>query len=325
MKEYNPLVSVIVITFNSRQYVLKTLESIKAQSYVNIELIISDDGSNDGTVEVCRKWIEENKERFAETKLITSNVNTGMAPNCNRGLQAAKAAWIKIIAGDDELLPNCIDDNLTVVENNKLIRILFSNMVKFEEINTKKKYFEKFPSERHKIFFNTSPETQFLNLINDNFVCPAASAFIHKQTLIDMGKFDEQFPFMEDQPFWVKCTENNIPLFYFDIDTALYRKGNSITQRFDSWIHKSFYKSLKGHFEKKVSQHLKIHNRNYYYTKKLFFLKYDVLLYFFKNKRNFFSKSFNFLFDSILLNNFRKMSIKKIIPGEYYKIKLRDK
>ena len=66
MQEGNPLVSIIVITYNSSKYVLETLESAKAQTYQNIELIVTDDCSNDNTVEICRKWIEENKERFQE-------------------------------------------------------------------------------------------------------------------------------------------------------------------------------------------------------------------------------------------------------------------
>lgn len=56
-----PLVSVSVITYNSAKTVLETLESIKAQTYQNLELIVSDDCSTDNTVELCRNWIEQNK------------------------------------------------------------------------------------------------------------------------------------------------------------------------------------------------------------------------------------------------------------------------
>lgn len=54
----NPLVSVIVITYNSSKYVLETLNSVAAQTYDNIELIISDDCSVDNTVEICRNWLK---------------------------------------------------------------------------------------------------------------------------------------------------------------------------------------------------------------------------------------------------------------------------
>ena len=67
----NPLVSVILVTYNSAKFVTETLESIKEQSYDNIELIITDDCSFDGTVEVCNNWIEKNKTRFVKTNIIT--------------------------------------------------------------------------------------------------------------------------------------------------------------------------------------------------------------------------------------------------------------
>jgi alpha-1,3-rhamnosyltransferase len=52
------LVSIVIITYNSAKYVLETLESVKAQTYEKIELVISDDCSTDDTVEVCRDGLK---------------------------------------------------------------------------------------------------------------------------------------------------------------------------------------------------------------------------------------------------------------------------
>ena len=68
MNESQPVVTVSVSTYNSSKYVVETLESIKAQTWKNIILQISDDCSTDNTIELCRNWIEQNKERFVETK-----------------------------------------------------------------------------------------------------------------------------------------------------------------------------------------------------------------------------------------------------------------
>lgn len=99
-----PLVSVIAITFNSEKYINETLDSIAAQTYENIELIISDDGSIDRTVSLCQKWISRNKKRFIHTELIAANENLGISANCNRGIRIAHGEWIKINAGDDVFL-----------------------------------------------------------------------------------------------------------------------------------------------------------------------------------------------------------------------------
>ncbi|PMB24596.1 hypothetical protein CEN47_17710, partial [Fischerella thermalis CCMEE 5319] len=138
-KDYNPLVSIIVITYNSAKYVLETLESAKAQTYQNIELIVSDDGSTDETVEICRKWIEENKERFVKTELITVPANTGIPANCNRGVKAAKGEWVKLIAGDDILSDFCIERNISFSTNSSSMIVSeildFKNLREIESLN----------------------------------------------------------------------------------------------------------------------------------------------------------------------------------------------
>ena len=65
-----PLVSIIVITYNSAKYVLETLESAKNQTYQNIELIISDDCSIDNTVDICTRWLNENKDEIKIGNII---------------------------------------------------------------------------------------------------------------------------------------------------------------------------------------------------------------------------------------------------------------
>lgn len=95
-----PLVSIIVITYNSSKYVLETLESARAQTYQNLELIVSDDASQYDTVEICQAWLEENGDRFVRAELVTVEENTGIPANCNRGVRKAKGEWVKLIAGN---------------------------------------------------------------------------------------------------------------------------------------------------------------------------------------------------------------------------------
>lgn len=65
---------------------LETLESGKAQTYHNIKLIVSDDCSTNNTVQICRDWIEKNKDYFIKTELVIANKNIGVPVNCNKGI-----------------------------------------------------------------------------------------------------------------------------------------------------------------------------------------------------------------------------------------------
>ena len=98
-----PLVTIGVITYNSAGTIVETLESVKKQTYGNIELIISDDASKDNTVEICRDWLERNASRFSRVEMITTDVNTGTCGNCDRLLEKTTGLWLRILAADDIL------------------------------------------------------------------------------------------------------------------------------------------------------------------------------------------------------------------------------
>ena len=221
----DPLVSIIVITYNSAEYVLETLESTKAQTYQNIELIVSDDCSTDNTVEICRKWIEKNKERFVRTKLITVPENTGIPANCNRGVKDAQGEWVKLIAGDDVLIKSCIQDNVNFISANHEIYILFSGGSIYSESFKPENYISDFPSKEKVdyIFSNLSTAAnQFKELQNNNFV-EAPTAFIRKEVYKIVGFYDEKYKLIEDYPLWLRLTKLGMKIFYMDTLTVLHR------------------------------------------------------------------------------------------------------
>lgn len=220
------MVSIIVITYNSAKYVLETLESARAQTYQNIELIISDDGSQDNTVEMCKDWLSENNKCFVSTELLTVEKNTGVPANCNRGIKAAQGEWIKFIAGDDILLSTCVEDNVKYVPG-KDIKILLSSVKLFDTTGKEKINGEVWPLQNHRSFFDLNAEEQFFLLIIGDGISSTPSSFIKKEVFYSVDFFDEEFPLIEDYPFWMKCTKNEFKIFFMDRITVLYRIHNS--------------------------------------------------------------------------------------------------
>lgn len=226
----NPLVSIIVITYNSAKFVLETLESAKAQTYQNIELIVSDDFSADSTVEICRTWIENNKERFVRTDLITAPHNTGIPANCNRGVKAAKGEWIKYIAGDDILLENCLDDYISFVRNDPDAKIINANQIKFDDHHELVSDIQNFRIHSDDV----TSEEQYKYLLRHNRV-GAPAIFIKRALITDMGGFDETFRLMEDYPMWLKITRNGIKILYIKNVTVKYRANSGISSKNNSY------------------------------------------------------------------------------------------
>jgi glycosyltransferase involved in cell wall biosynthesis len=221
MTNENLLVSITVITYNSSKFVLETLESAKQQTYQNIELIISDDCSTDNTVDICKDWLEKNKGRFIRSEIITIDHNTGIPANCNRAIKACKGEWIKGIAGDDILLPNCVVDCINYILDKPYIEFLFS---KIDVIAKNEKLGEEFLSKvMNYSIFNLSSNEQYKHLLHYGNCIPAATLFVRTKVIKALGGYDERIPLLEDYPMWLKVTKKNIKLYLLDKVTVMYR------------------------------------------------------------------------------------------------------
>jgi len=97
-----PLISFIVTSFNYENYVIKTLESIKNQSYENIEIIVVDDKSSDNSVEKIKKFIEKNKN--IPIKLVEHSENKGQMASMQSGLLYANGQFVSFVDSDDILV-----------------------------------------------------------------------------------------------------------------------------------------------------------------------------------------------------------------------------
>jgi glycosyltransferase involved in cell wall biosynthesis len=139
-------VTVGIATYNSASFVEETLNSIYVQHYSDIHLIISDDYSTDDTKQLVENWIEKEEvtHRFLSIQFLTVDENTGVSANCNRIITASKTGWIKFIAGDDILLPNCIQDNLNFVSQNPNSKILFSQVEVYNNTFEKERLLKRF-------------------------------------------------------------------------------------------------------------------------------------------------------------------------------------
>ncbi len=224
-----PLVSVPVITYNSAKTVVETLESIKAQTYQNIELIVSDDCSTDDTVIICRDWIERNKERFVRTELITVEKNTGTAGNCNRAEAACQGEWVKGIAGDDLLMSDCVESCVQYITKHPETIYLFGKQIAFgaskercEEVNKVFDY----------TFFYKTIEEQLHKLIFIGNCVPATTAFYNRKEAQKLGiKNDERIPLLEDWPKWINLLRAGVKFYFVDKVLVRYRVGGVSTGR----------------------------------------------------------------------------------------------
>ena len=234
------IVSVCVLTYNSAKYVLETLESIYSQTYQAISLVISDDSSTDCTIKLVNDWIDLDRvhKRFISIKVITVPQNTGVSANCNRIIQTAKTDWIKFIAGDDILLPNCMHDNIEFAKSNPNSKVFFSQVKVFQDAFDDENYIYTTPANfPDNLFHNKlTAKDQFELLCVCDRIHFTPSYMFHKSIIDQVGYYDESNRLVEDYPMWLKLTEAKIKLHYFHKPTVGYRihaqatnnKGNKL-------------------------------------------------------------------------------------------------
>ena len=227
IKSSLPTVTISVLTYNSAKYVIETLDSIKSQSYPNIILQVCDDCSTDNTTALCRKWIDVNRSRFVKATIIQPEHNTGVTANCNRAWSHCETDYCKDIAGDDILLPNCIEDNINYALAHPEALIIFSRLevlpCKKGANKAAKKEHEAFAQSFHYSFFNLNQEEQVEALKKENPLY-APTAFYKVKKLLALGlRHDERIPDIEDYPKWINASRMGIHFHFIDIPTIGYR------------------------------------------------------------------------------------------------------
>lgn len=233
----NPLVSIGILTYNSSKTVLETLDSAYAQTYENIELVISDDGSKDETVSLCQTWVAEHSERFVRCTILTVEKNTGISANCNRLVSACQGIFVKYLAGDDVFLSKCIEDNISHIgtadmQISDLVRFRGEEILDYHNPIDFKKFCSMKPLDRVHYYSRTC------------FFCNVPTLFFRRAIYDKVGMYDEKEPMLEDVPFLLKVFASDAKISYLSKLTIKYRDGgisNSNSVKFHKILLHAFW------------------------------------------------------------------------------------
>lgn len=194
------LVSVIIPVYNCKRYVSIAIESVRMQSWRNIELIIIDDASDDGTTELLKKVMDA---RAAEVKLIFRLKNGGPAAALNDGIRESKGDYIKWLSADDVLYPNGIQDMMLFgVEDHKeksKNAIFYSD---YDIIDDRGGIICEFIEPDRNGWSQVAQADELWK----HFYGNGSSSLIHKNVFKKCGLFDENLKHSEDYEFWLRAT-----------------------------------------------------------------------------------------------------------------------
>ncbi|HUZ05758.1 MAG TPA: glycosyltransferase family A protein, partial [Acidobacteriaceae bacterium] len=126
-RHIEPLVSVLVPSYNHEQYVVECLESIKDSNHKRLELILSDDCSTDHTYALSKEWAQRNASRFERVVTVRQDINLGIVKNLQFLFENAQGEYLAYLASDDMLTPSGITDRLEVFEEDGDVDAVFGN------------------------------------------------------------------------------------------------------------------------------------------------------------------------------------------------------
>lgn len=196
VRTIEPLVSVLIPTFNSATYLGAALDSALAQTYKNIEIIVHDDASTDGTKPLLSKYHDP------RLRIISTVKNHGMIGGWNFIQSHAKGEYIKFLASDDLLEPNCVEELVSAALQHPNAAIITCQR-KF--IDGKGKVIKKLGfGARSTVVDGLGHARWILNTVRENLIGePTAVLYPHKLVKL-AGGYDSTFSQFADFEYWIR-------------------------------------------------------------------------------------------------------------------------
>lgn len=187
----NPLVSVLVPSYNHAEYIAQTIQSVFNQTYNNIELIVIDDGSTDNSVDLLSQLQTQFSFKFI------SRENKGLINTLNEGLNIAKGKYFCVIASDDIFTNQKIELQVKFMEANDDYALCYGKM---KIINKHGEFIKNMKSS------SARSGNIFYNLYRRNFIT-APTVMLNKDILLDTGGYSNDYS-IEDYPLWLKLSKS---------------------------------------------------------------------------------------------------------------------
>jgi glycosyltransferase involved in cell wall biosynthesis len=216
LMETLPLVSVVIPCFNAERYIAATIQSVVAQAWPNLEIIVVDDGSSDGSAELIERT-------FPEVRLIRQ-ANQGVAVARNTGIAQAQGEWIAFLDADDIWIPGKLHAQHQMLQAVPGARVSYTAW---------------------QVWHSTEPEpasgyvSALIDKYNDKRAWTGASGWVYPQLLLDcvvwtstvlahrsvfaeVGDFDPTLRIGEDYDLWLRASRVT-QILRVSVPYALYR------------------------------------------------------------------------------------------------------
>lgn len=225
MKE--DLISVIIATFNSEKTINRALESIKAQTWKNIELVIVDGASKDNTLSQVHNF------DFLK-KVIISEPDNGIYDALNKGIKAAHGKWIYVLGSDDELIP----DGLSLLMNEAVCSeydCIYGDVLLRDKLG-------------NLTLFKSKPASVLPNAM----CCSHQALIMKKNVLLNLGGFDLNFKVSADYDLLIRAYLNGYKFRHVNGNVCYFMRDDGLSSKLNFYTIKEQYNIYKKNKTNKI-------------------------------------------------------------------------
>lgn len=218
------LVSVILPSYNHQQYVIRAIESVLEQDWPEIDLLVIDDGSPDGSAELIA-----DHHRTRGGYRFLSRENKGLVATLNEGIRSAHGEFLCLLASDDYLPPGSLSSRARVLQMNPECVAVFGDGLK---VHGERQSDERILDERRKnLFTMKDPVPEFINGLN----LPIHLLMARRQVFNDLGGFDPRYRRCEDLEIQLRLFLAG-PVQFVDHPVYCYREHETNTSRINPYV-----------------------------------------------------------------------------------------
>lgn len=240
MNAQPPLVTILVACYQQAHLISATLDSILAQTYENLEIVVSDDASTDGTAEIVQAYVD----RFpGKLKLLRSECNLGITGNCRRLAEHIGGHYVCWFSGDDLMHPEKITRQVAALEALPTAVFCYHDCDVFNGGSGETIYRYNGPGGHHPYSGDVTRQL----LIHRCFIC--AISVLHRTSGISKQGYDVRIPNGSDWLFFIETSMNGHVVYLPDVLARYRRHPGNITARKPSCAEESeIYRIVAGRY-----------------------------------------------------------------------------
>lgn len=242
-QENLPLVSVVIPCYNHEKFVIESIESILNQSYLNIELLVIDDGSTDNSYAKIESLNELCVKRFSRYEAKVQE-NIGLTATLNKALKWCKGEFIIIIASDDVMLKDRVEKQVNFLSSNIQYYACSGSQLKIDESS------KVLPEKEQTLILKKTYIKDKNNIFRKTNNIYSPTTMFRTKDLLGLGGYKEDI-FIEDLYIFYKAAISGLVHAQLPEIFTYYRvHGENNHKRF-IWMHENKLKILKalGGFE----------------------------------------------------------------------------